>query len=270
MRTLAKVALVLAVFAIATPAGAEDAAPAVGCVKVIPARTECVEREIVIPARMATRCVPVYEDVEVPVYKQREVPVYRTRRTPIYEDVEIPCWKVRRVPIYATRRVPVFKDVEVPVFRAERVPVTREVCDPCTGALVPVCAYDVRVVQCGTRLEPRLCGWEEERVACGWRPERYQEGTRVVKKLVDFKVEQVVCGTRCETYQDGTRTERRQTGVREETYEVCPARTIVRTERIGVPCRRVTVVPDGTAGAQPLPGTDQVMTDSEFAAGIAP
>lgn len=249
----------------ATPAWAEDA-PAVGCVKVIPARCECVEREVVIPAQMGTRCVPVYEDVEVPVYKSRKVPVYTTRRIPIYEDVEVPCWKTRRVPIYVTRKIPVFEDVEVPVFTAQKIPVTRTFTDPCTGCVRTVCTYDVKVVQCGTRLERRVCGFEEEQVECGWRPERYQDGTRTVKKVVGWDEEEVLCTWRYERYQDGTRTERRRAGTRTETHEIAPARTEIEVERVPVPCRRVTVVPDGTEGAAPLTGTTEVLTETEYAA----
>ncbi|MDJ0975660.1 MAG: hypothetical protein QNJ98_14455 [Planctomycetota bacterium] len=255
----------LGVLLLSTPAFAEDAPP-VGCVKVIPERCECVEREVVIPARMGTRSIPVYEDVEVPVFKSRRVPVYTTRRIPVYEDVEVPCWKVRRVPMYVTRKIPVFEDVEVPVFAAEKYPVTREFVDPCTGCVRTICTFDVKVVQCGTRIERRVCGFEEEQVECGWRPERYQDGTRTVKKVVDWKEEQVLCTWRFERYQDGTRTERRRTGVRTETYEICPAQTVIEVDRVTVPCRRVTVVPDGTEGAVALPGTTEVMTEAEFAA----
>lgn len=215
MKPLSITAILLAVCAIAVPAHADEAEPVVRCVKVIPARTECVEREVVIPARTETRC------------------------TPVYANVEVPCFKVRRVPIYITRRVPIWGEVEVPVFRAQLTPVTREYCDPCTGCVRTVCSHDVRVVQCGTRLEPRITEYKQERIRCGWREERYQ------------------CGTR---------TERRLTGTRSETREVCPARTVTRTDRVTVPCRRVTVVPDGTTGAEPLSGTTEVLTESEYAA----
>ncbi len=289
--------------AVGPNAWADDEQPAVGCVKVIPARCECVEHEVPIPAVTRTEIEvvyvdheepvfktvrePVWEDVEVPVWKSRTVPVYTTQRVPVYEDVEVPCWKIRRIPIYVTQRTPVFEEIEVPVFTSERVPVTKEVCDPCTGEMTTVvCGCDVRVVQCGTRTEMRIKGFEEKQVQCGWRPERFQDGTRTVRKVVDWKEEQVLCTHRYERYQDGTRTERRCTGykteevqcgtrtikvcagTREKVIEVCPARMTTRTERITIPCRRVTVVPDGSTKGAPLAGTDEVMTESEFAAAV--
>lgn len=302
MRRCLMVVLMAGLWAgVSAEAHAEDPAPATGCVKVIPARCECVEHEVPVPAVTRIETEPVYEDheepiykmvheaiwedVEVPIWKSRRVPVMATRRIPIYEDVEVPCFKVRRIPIYVTHRIPVFEDIEVPVFAAERIPVTKEVCDPCTGEMVTVvCGHDVQVVQCGTRTERRIKGFEEKQVQCGWRPERFQDGTRTVRKVVDWKEEQYECSFRYERYQDGTRTERRCvghdvkrvqtgtrtikicTGVREKVVEVCPARMTTRTERVTIPCRRVTVVPDGATKGAPLPGTDEVLTESEYAA----
>lgn len=292
--------------ALAGPMAWAEDAPAegpVGCVKVIPPRCECVEREIVVPAVTRLECEPVWDeiedpvyktvreaiwvDVEVPIWKTRPVPVYTTQRTPIYADVQVPCWKMRRIPIHVTQRTPVFEEIEVPVFTTERVPVMKEVCDPCTGEITSVpCGCEVRVVQCGTRTEVRIKGFEEKQVQCGWRPERFQDGTRTVKKVVDWEEKRVVCAQRYERYQDGTRTERRcsgfdtkqvqvgtrtlkvPAGTRQREVVVCPAKTRVERERITIPCRRVTVVPDGAAKGTPLAGTEEVLTESEYAAAV--
>ena len=70
-----------------------------------------------------------------------------------------------------------------------------------------------------------------------------------------------------EVVRTGTRVERILKGYACEVIEVEPARTEVVKETITIPARKVTVVADGSE-AKPLPGTTQVLTESELKAAV--
>ena len=110
----------------------------------IPPRREPRCKTVTIPAVMHTYNVPVYEDVQVPVYKMVCKPIYR--------DASWPDMAQRCVPVMKTEYTPKYKEVEVPTYRTERIPITKEVCDPCTGATQTVtCGFRCETVACGSR-----------------------------------------------------------------------------------------------------------------------
>jgi hypothetical protein len=215
----------------------------------IPAWTERVTRVVHVPA--------VLEDCKVPVYETRQMPVYAQRRVPRTEAVIVPTYGVRRVALYEKRRVPVYGKVDVPVWGVRRIPVklpcwhTRS----CTETQVTVYEREEKV-QVGVRREPKLLGHREERVQVGWGSERYETGTRTEQRVCGYDTVQIVVGHRNERCIVDWRT---------DTRIVRPATTRTETEEIAHPCRWVTVVPDGAARRYSLPGTDEVLTETEFA-----
>ena len=212
---------------------------------------------------MATREVPVFEDVptEVEVERTREVDVYgfvptevqvqRTRQVPVYNFVpqQVEVQRTRQVPVYnfvpqqvevqRTRQVPVygFVPTAVPVQRTRVVPVYNEVTETVRVApfrqrvtIQPPCewvtVYGHRVYYC----PPPRTTWQAAY--------NYTTQTRYV--LVGIRTETYTAtetqmvwtqtGTRTETY---TATETQmvwsQTGTRTETYTATETQ-MVRTQ----------------------------------------
>ena len=233
----------------ALPALAEEPCAAPARMEVIPAHVRCVERTVVVPAVTCERRVPVYETVMVPTYERVCVPVY--------EQVETAVW--------ATREVPVVRTVMEPVYRECDVPIYQEVCKPVRVTLWnPFGCEDLDVklwntsecVPCGTEKKTMIVGHEPRQVVCGTRLERVQVGTESKSVLVGHREERVA---------RGERAERRQTGWTTEVTVVRPASSRTVIERVPVPCRTVTVVPDESAPvAKPLPSTDEVMGETQF------
>ncbi len=232
---------------------ADDQPPPATCVKVIPARSEWVVRDVVRPAVMAERSVPVLETVQVPIFETRCVPEFR--------EVEDPVYATREVQDFTERRVPEYGPVEVPVTEQRVEPVTLKLPNPFACDDLCLHLWDrCETVVCGTRTETGIVGWRTERVPFT-RTETYVSGTRK---------RQVQVGERTETVKVGERGETRQTGWRKETYEAVPAETEQVRECVALPAESVTVVTSGNpAAAQPLPGTTRVMTEDDYRREIA-
>jgi hypothetical protein len=147
------------------------------------------------------------------------------------------------------------------------------------------CGTRTEKVQVGTRTERRLQGYETRMVACGTECQRYVAGRECREVVVGTTAECFVVKTCEEEVFAGIERQvvehdvsrrvpaaleisLRRTGWRTETEVVCPATTRTVTERVTIPCRRVTVVPDGAPYVAPLPGTEGCMTQSEFAAAL--
>lgn len=239
--------------ALAAPSSAADEGEisSVDCrVEVIPARTECVTREILTPPVTCERRVPRFETVMQPVFE--------TRHVPEYETVEVAVYDTREVPVYRTEKVPVWGEEEVTVYRKECEPVT--ICLPNPFGSGEVTLWNRSVdVPCGTELQPAIVGYDELTVQCGTRSERYVAGT---------ETREVVVGHRTEQVQVGERPERHLVGYDTETVVVRPAETRTVTEEVCVPARAVTVVPTGSERTEPLPGTDEVLTEDELEAEV--
>lgn len=229
-------------------ARAQDVADEDCRLETIPARTERVERTIEVPAITKTRRVPVYEQVEVPIYECIEEPRFKQVRVPVYSTREIPVYKTERVPVYGMKDVPIYKKVEKPV--------TIKVWNP-------FCCEDEKIelwdecadVQVGTRQERGVVGHRDEQVQCGTRTERFISGHRL---------ERVQDGTTRRAVQTGTQTVQRLTGYKTEQVLVEPATTRTVVDVVEHPCRTVTVIPDGATRTQPLEGSSEVLTRSEY------
>jgi hypothetical protein len=218
-------------------------------ITVIPAWTEYVERQVEVPGCWqevrAADCETVFE----PIYETKCVPGCEIRLEPEY--------RIRKVPIYRKKKVPVHGEVTVPVFGTRPRPVTVPGLIPCSNQECDFKLFDRREeVQVGTKRVPRLLGYKEETVICGYSNERVQCGWREVA---------VPCGTETQCVCVGTREVTRRIGWRSEVREVSPARVETVREPIHHPCRRVTIVPDGTPKGAPLPSTTEVLTATEFA-----
>jgi hypothetical protein len=245
---LALLAPLLAV-GLAPPARAADAAPGPR-VEVLPAWTETIPCEEVIPAVYREERVPIYETVREPVMGTEQVPAYETVLEPVYE--------LRPVPHYEVRKVPVMGEVTVPVYAVRRVPVTLPTWIPCTweeGTLT--LWHREEKVQVGVKREAKLLGYREERVPCGWIHQKVQVGVRRVERCVGCEERPVLLGWR---------EVRRRTGWATNVVLVCPEQVRTWTRTVVHPARRVTVVPDGWGPCRPLAGTSEVLADSAFRA----
>ncbi len=236
------------------PAPAADV-PSPACrVEVIPAHTREVTRQVTHP--------PVVGERQVPVYAQVDVPTYETRQVPVYETVQVPTYATREVPVYDTVREPVWGEAEVPTFRKVEKPVEIDLWNPFGCDDLTVKLWDTtECVPCGTATQSAVVGWQEHQVQTGTRTESYVSGTTA---------QQVLTGYRTETTQTGTHPETRQSGWKTESVVLAPARVETVTDRVAVPCERVTVVPDDQlASAVPLPGTTRVIGETELVQTLA-
>lgn len=250
-RTALAVALVLSLAPVAwAEQTAEDPCPPEpACrVEVIPASCTWVEREIQVPAVTRRVCTPVYESIEVPVYERR--------CTPRYEEIQVPTYGYRDVPVYRTVTKPVYGEKQVPIYREVKTPVTVNIWNPFRCECKEVEIWErCEQVQVGCETVPAIVGYRSEQVQCGTRQERYVTGTTT---------QRVFAGNDVEVVQTGTRAEQRLTGYKNELVVVAPATTRLVRERIEIPCRRVTVVADGAAATQAMPGTSDVLTETEY------
>jgi hypothetical protein len=239
MRTLLPLLMALGALLVLAP----GAVAGDGCdccrVECVPARTEVVYRQVMCPPVTTEREVPVTETVLVPVTETRRVPVYRTVEVPVYDTVEVPVTRTVEVPVYGPVEVPVYTCVERPV------------------CLFGLKLFDVsEQVPCGTRVETRQVGVRCEEVVCGTRPEQVMVGT---------EPRQVLCGYECETVEVGTRETTRVVGCRTETVVIAPARLETVRECVVVPALCVTVSRSLAHAERALPGTTEVMSETEFA-----
>ncbi len=251
-RTALAVALV---FSLVPAAWAEDLPedpcapePPACRVEVIPASCTWVEREVQVPAVTRRVCTPVYETIQVPVYERR--------CTPRYEEIQVPTYGFRDVPVYRTVKKPVWGEQQVPVYREVKTPVTVSVWNPFCCETKEIELWErCEKVQVGCETVPAIIGYRDEQVHCGMRKERYVTGATARKVFVGNDVEVV---------QTATRPERRLSGYKNEVVEVAPATTRTVRERVVIPCRRVTVVADGAQETAAMPGTAEVLTETEY------
>ena len=241
-----------------------------------------------------TQRTPRYEMVPVTIYEWRQVPNYVERKHEIWEEEERPRLVSKDVKRETVTLEPTY------AYGEERTPAkARGACDRCQPEQT---APPVRRTKRLTGFQERhgrhtadptwqyqgtvrrkvFKGIRTERVLAGTKRERVAVGTRMERRLVGYDTRRIPCGTTRERVQVNTRREKEIVGcltdrvkidTREDsevydwqcTEESCgrPGTRLVR-EPTCAPAVRVTVVPDGTVGAAPLPGTTGVMTESQY------
>jgi hypothetical protein len=256
MKATLKTFVPLAALAAVAPfafARAEDGPAPVTRVETIPAHRAWVTRDVVHPPVLGERCVPVFETVKVPIVETRAVPEHR--------EIEEPVLSTRQVTDFTERRVPEYGPVDVPVYEKRERPVMLSLPNPFGCDDLCLHLWDkCEMVPVGARTETAVVGWRTERVPFE-RTETFVSGTQKRR---------VVVGERLETVTVGEREERRQTGWRNEPFEIRPARTESIRECVDRPAETVTVVVSGDpSAATPLPGTTRVVTQAELERGLA-
>jgi hypothetical protein len=216
----------------------------------IPGGVETHTREVYVPACTEERRVPIYEVTQEPIYGCRTVP----QTGAIAKDVQ----NFRHEPIYEIRRTPICGHVSETVYA--------QLCRPIMGVdLFSWCedrktpwGYRTIEVPCGTKRVPKVLGYKEERVQIGTARVPCAGGFRIEKQFLGYGQEQIVVGMR---------EVRRIVRYVNETVIVRPARYETVTETFQRPGRWVTVS-DAATRPDLLPGTEELMTEAQFAGAV--
>lgn len=218
----------------------------------IPGRWETVTRVVKVPACLEERRVPVYSVIEEPILGCRTVPQYGAVKVPVQGTRAEPVYEIRRTPICGVADETVYAQVCRPVMGLDLT-------SWCVEKQVPWFSV-TEEVPCGTRRVQRVLGYREEKVQVGTALKACQTGWRIEKRFLGYGQEQVVLGTR---------EVRRITAYRDEMVVVRPARTETVNERFQRPARWVTVS-DARPRPLPLASTEEVLTEAQFRAALAP
>lgn len=238
---------------------------------------------------VVTRLTEVYVERDVPNLVERKEPAKLVVHEPIFEYGEEQIEETVQVP-RVEKRVDPRTGCEVDVVCGSDEE-TRVVGTKQTKRLTGwreeerQSGFEFKVAQEGTKRIRVFDGVHSETVVDGTRRERVVVGQRTEKRLVGWDEEKIACGTRIERVQRGARQVREQVGwfddrerdgstKRDVPYDVrcieepCgSAQTVPLRVPACLPERYVTVVPNGASvGVAPLPGTDAVLTESEWQA----